>query len=91
VIPDSIWVPLKFPLAVNRKEPLKIRRSLVVLTTVGALAVTAAPASARDRDCSDFKSWNQAQSFFKDHGGPKRDPHRLDGDHDGIACERLLY
>jgi hypothetical protein len=28
-----------------------------------------------------------AQKFYKKQGGPKRDPHRLDADHDGIACE----
>jgi hypothetical protein len=68
---------------------LKIRRSLVILTAVGALAITAAPASAADKDCSDFSSWRQAQNFYKAHGGPKHDPHRLDADHDGIACEDL--
>jgi hypothetical protein len=68
---------------------LKIRRSLVILTTVGALAITAAPASAGDKDCSDFSSWRQAQNFYKNHGGPRYDPHRLDADHDGIACEDL--
>lgn len=56
---------------------------------VVALLVPAAPASARDKDCSDFSTWRQAQNFYKNHGGPKRDPHRLDADHDGIACESL--
>ena len=40
-----------------------------------------------DRDCSDFKTWQAAQNFFK-QAGPG-DPHRLDGDSDGIACEKL--
>ena len=61
----------------------------MVLTTVGALAITAAPASAGDKDCADFSSWRQAQNFYKKHGGPKYDPHRLDADRDGIACEDL--
>jgi hypothetical protein len=43
----------------------------------------------RDYDCKDFKTQKQAQKFFKKHGGPKRDPYRLDADHDGIACEAL--
>jgi hypothetical protein len=68
---------------------LKIRRSLVVLTTVGALVITASPASAGDKDCSDFSSWRQAQNFYKKHGGPRYDPHRLDADRDGVACENL--
>jgi hypothetical protein len=43
----------------------------------------------RDRDCSDFKTQKKAQRFFKRNGGPKDDPHRLDADHDGKACEDL--
>ena len=42
-----------------------------------------------DRDCGDFPTWRQAQDFFEAAGGPARDPHRLDADHDGIACESL--
>lgn len=68
-----------------------IRASLVALTAAVALAFTAAPASAADKDCSDFSTWRQAQNFYKKHGGPKYDPHRLDGDDDGIACESLRY
>lgn len=40
-----------------------------------------------DRDCSDFRTWQEAQSFYEASG--PGDPHRLDGDHDGIACEGL--
>lgn len=43
-----------------------------------------------DVDCSDFKTHKQAQSFFKGTGGSKsNDPHGLDAEHDGIACELL--
>ncbi len=42
-----------------------------------------------DRDCFDFATHEEAQRFFIAAGGPSRDPHRLDGDHDGIACEAL--
>lgn len=56
---------------------------------VAALALPATPAMAYDRDCSDFSSWRAAQKFYKRHGGPQRDPHRLDADRDGIACESL--
>jgi micrococcal nuclease len=42
-----------------------------------------------DRDCPDFATQVEAQAFFIAAGGPGRDPHRLDGDHDGIACEAL--
>jgi Excalibur calcium-binding domain len=43
----------------------------------------------RDRDCSDFDTQRQAQKFFKKAGGPKKDPHGLDRDRDGKACESL--
>jgi hypothetical protein len=54
-----------------------------------AAAILAQPASAfRDRDCADFTTHAQAQRFFEKHN-PRRDPHRLDADHDGKACEDL--
>lgn len=40
-----------------------------------------------DRDCGDFQGWREAQTFYE-QAGPG-DPHRLDGDKDGIACEGL--
>jgi len=40
-----------------------------------------------DCDCADFSTQQQAQAFFIAAGGPDSDPHRLDGDNDGIACE----
>ena len=42
-----------------------------------------------DRDCSDFATQREAQRFYLAAGGPGQDRHRLDGDRDGIACERL--
>lgn len=44
--------------------------------------------SARDTlNCNDFSSENEAQRAYLKHGGPARDPHNLDGDGDGNACE----
>lgn len=40
-----------------------------------------------DRDCGDFETKAEVQRFFE-AAGPG-DPHRLDGDGDGIACESL--
>lgn len=62
---------------------------VAALLAVALIASGATPATAfRDRDCSDFKTQRQAQKFFKKHGGSKkRDPHRLDANHNGIACE----
>ena len=45
--------------------------------------------SGGDKDCSDFATHAQAQAFFTSQGGPGSDPHRLDADGDGIACEAL--
>lgn len=45
--------------------------------------------SGPDRDCGDFSTWKEANDFFIAAGGPDRDPHRLDGDSDGIPCESL--
>ena len=43
----------------------------------------------RDRNCSDFATWRAAQDFYEAWGGPHSDPHRLDRDKDGEACESL--
>jgi hypothetical protein len=71
-----------------------MRLSLHMVLFAGALTMLAAlalwlpvTASARDRDCADFASQRAAQIFYIKHGGPRYDPHRLDGDDDGIACE----
>ena len=42
-----------------------------------------------DRNCSDFDSWSEAQDFYLAAGGPNEDPHRLDRNSDGVACESL--
>lgn len=68
---------------------MRIRIALAAGAATIALALPAGPAVAADKDCSDFKTWRQAQKFYKKKGGPKRDPHRLDADRDGIACESL--
>lgn len=45
------------------------------------------PTLFEDLDCSDFADHEEAQAVFESLPG---DPHRLDGDNDGIACESLL-
>lgn len=42
-----------------------------------------------DRNCDDFATQDEAQRFFEQEGGPGKDPHGLDADSDGIACENL--
>lgn len=71
---------------------MKISAKVALATVVAALvtfllAVMPAAASASDKDCKDFASQRAAQIFFLKHGGPRRDPDRLDGDNDGVACE----
>jgi len=70
---------------------MKIKILGAVTAALLVLGVPASHSSAADKDCSDFGSWRAAQNFYKSHGGPKRDPHRLDGDRDGVACESLRY
>lgn len=45
--------------------------------------------SGGDKDCPDFKTQSEAQAFFISQGGPSKDPHKLDQDKDGVACETL--
>jgi len=45
--------------------------------------------AGRDRDCADFATHAEAQAFYEAAGGPERDPHRLDSDRNGLACETL--
>ena len=42
-----------------------------------------------DLDCKDFNNWQEAQLFYQ-RSGPG-DPHGLDRDNDGIACEHLRW
>jgi Excalibur calcium-binding domain len=70
---------------------LRHRRLVVPIfaLALSAAAVAAKPAAAfRDRDCADFGTHRQAQHFYEKHN-PSRDPHGLDADHDGRACEAL--
>lgn len=69
------------------KRPLLLTVLLALVAPV--LIALAAPANAFvDKDCSDFRTQQEAQTFYN-QAGPG-DPHRLDGsDGDGRACESL--
>jgi hypothetical protein len=70
------------------KIPLKVALAAAAAALVALLfAAMPAAASAGDKDCKDFATQRAAQIFFLKHGGPRRDPDRLDGDNDGVACE----
>ncbi|MBI2356109.1 MAG: thermonuclease family protein [Candidatus Doudnabacteria bacterium] len=60
-------------------------------TQTGSSApVLTPPITGQDRDCGDFKTQAEAQAYFKAGGGsPSYNFDRLDGDHDGVACESL--
>lgn len=52
-----------------------------------ASGYSAAKVTSGAVDCSDFPSSAAAQKYFLASGGPAQDPHNLDGDGDGLACE----
>ena len=70
---------------------LRGRTGFSLIAVLGLLAalstLVASPAYAADQDCGDFGSQQEAQTFFLNQGGPQQDPHQLDADGDGIACE----
>jgi LPXTG-motif cell wall-anchored protein len=53
------------------------------------VVVRTAVAQSAEPGCYDFGSQAEAQEFFEDEGGPESDPHGLDSDDDGVACEGL--
>ncbi len=60
-----------------------------VKTQAKTVAKTTAKSGFVDKNCPDFATHAQAQAFFVENGGPTSDPHRLDADKDGLACENL--
>jgi hypothetical protein len=66
---------------------LAVAAAAVALAVLSIASLPAGAAARGDKDCKDFRSQRAAQLFFLRHGGPRYDPDRLDGDHDGIACE----
>ena len=68
-----------------------MRKIVSVLFALALVLSMTTPVFAfEDKDCSDFSTWEEAQRFFEENGGPAQDPHRLDGnDKDGLVCESL--
>ena len=54
---------------------------------ISTFAVTSPAQAFTDKNCADFDSQKAAQVFFLKNGGPQSDPHGLDSDGDGVACE----
>lgn len=61
--------------------------ALLGLVTGLLVGLSAPAAHAADKDCGDFATQKAAQDFFLANGGPSSDPHGLDHDGDGVACE----
>ncbi|WP_410576075.1 excalibur calcium-binding domain-containing protein [Amycolatopsis sp. lyj-108] len=55
-----------------------------ITPTVPPIVTETKPAQSADKDCADFPSQAAAQAELKKN---PRDPHKLDGDRDGYACE----
>jgi hypothetical protein len=58
---------------------------------VGTTRYSRASGAGGGKDCGDFNSAADAQRYFLLNGGPSNDPHNLDGDGDGYACEWGAY
>lgn len=59
---------------------------VAIAAIIAALLTTTAPAQAlADKDCGDFATQAGAQAFYN-NAGPG-DPHELDSEDDGVACE----
>lgn len=57
------------------------------ISTIGKYQYGRSATVTGDKNCSDFSAAAEAQRFFLLAGGPAYDPHGLDRDGDGNACE----
>lgn len=75
----------------NTRWRVRVERNGKKITVSKALTikVIAKPPPGVDMDCSDFPNQEAAQFFFYAND-PVNDPHELDTDNDGIACEELI-
>ncbi|MSP78616.1 MAG: micrococcal nuclease [Dehalococcoidia bacterium] len=82
----------------SQREAREARRGLWGLQMDSSSSAPPVPSSApllphdpqgSDRDCGDFRTQAEAQAFYIAAGGPGQDPHRLDSDGNGKACESL--
>ena len=60
------------------------RAALLAMLVLTAVASGTPPALASDKDCADFDTQAEAQRYLT-----PGDPHGLDGDNDGRACDTL--
>ena len=96
VQPRGAWDP-KWVLAVAVVAIVGLAGALLYFTSLDSSgaspeesSVTTAepmPIPLQDHNCPDFETQSEAQDYYERAGGPDLDPHRLDDDGDGIACE----
>lgn len=79
-----VAVKVEWDLAVDQTEKTELESLAAGCTTGGPGDPTDPP--AEDLDCSDFATQEEAQAVLDQDPS---DPHQLDGDGDGIACESL--
>lgn len=102
--PTATAAPTMTPAPTSTTEPTSTATAAPTPTPVPAATATPTPTPVptataaptmtptppfEDRNCSDFDTWQEAQDFFLAEGGPEEDPHRLDRNRDGVACESL--
>lgn len=84
-------VPTYLPSPTQTRQPTQ-RQFMQQITASGNSNDTTSVGtfSGTDKDCEDFSSQNEAQAYFNSKGGSaSNNVDRLDGDHDGTACESL--
>lgn len=65
------------------------KKTVAKQETKTSAKISARTVAKADYNCTDFSTYEEAQSFYERNGGPLIDPHNLDRDKDGIACESL--
>jgi micrococcal nuclease len=91
---ENPTLPWEWRRGVGEASPLENRSSPAAVSPIPTAFPTIAPAAALpacannggDCDCKDFTTQQQARQVLAAFPG---DPHRLDGDRDGIPCESL--
>lgn len=67
-------------------QKMLLGSSIALLLVTGTSIST--QAAVNDKDCGDFFSHQEVMEFWYANGfSAEYDPHRLDGDADGLACE----
>jgi len=73
--------------AAATKPPVRAAAKPTAKPAARKPALEGDPNDGYDYDCGDFSTQASAQAFYEAAGGPSYDPHRLDQDNDGVACE----